>query len=253
MIDQRPLVGILCSRADDDGVEAESLRSVYLDALREGANVDCVILPTNLSQRAAVRILARLDGLVLTGAVSNVAPERYGSDRVETAIDIPRDNSAFALISAACHHNISILGICRGLQEMNVAFGGTLAATPPVTSSHPDHHEDLRLRRDLQYAHKHALDVVPGGTLAALLGSAAEVMVNSLHHQCIDKCALRVEARSKDGIVEAASIAIHGGFALGVQWHPEWFHRTDPVSQSILRGFGMACRQRQHLQSVLAV
>lgn len=243
MAEARPLIGLLCNRVEDGGVTAEGLRSVYVDALTESAGVDCVILPTNLTARAAQRTMNRLDGLLLTGAVSNVSPKTYGALHLEPALDIPRDNSAFRLIAAACHSDTPILGICRGLQEMNVAFGGTLGPTPPSTATHPDHHEDLTLSRNLQYAHKHKIRILPGGTLAALAGDAADVMVNSLHHQCIDTCALRIEAQSKDGIVEAASISSHKGFALGVQWHPEWFHSTDWLSQRLFHRFGRACHE----------
>lgn len=249
MHDPRPLVGVLCNGADDNGVTVESIRSVYIAALTESAHVDCMILPTGLATDAAKRIVARLDGVVLSGAESNVAPERYGARHRETHLDMQRDASAFHLIAASLRMKTPLLGICRGLQEMNVAFGGTLGPTPPATLSHPDHHEDLSLDRDLQYAHKHHIAVQRDGILSTLLGQQSDIMVNSLHHRCIARCALHVEARSKDGLVEAASIQQQGHFALGVQWHPEWFHQTDWVSQQIFRGFGIACRQHKSAAS----
>ncbi len=249
MTDPRPLIGLLCNRTEDDGVAADCLRSIYVQALAQGADVDCVLLPTNLTGCAANTLVARLDGVVLTGASSNVAPDRYGAAHAEPAQDIPRDISAFHLIAAACRVGTPLLGICRGLQEMNVACGGSLRPTPPSTDAHPDHHEDLTQCRAQQYAHKHHIQVQPGGLLATLLDHKTDLMVNSLHHQCIDHCALRIEARSADGVVEAGSIPAHGGFALGLQWHPEWFYQTDWLSQRLFRGFGTACRD--HLEHKL--
>jgi putative glutamine amidotransferase len=135
------------------------------------------------------------------------------------------------VLPAALREGVPVLGICRGLQELNVALGGTLRDLPG-----DDHREDVSQPRDRQYLPAHEVRLRKDGVLRRLLG-ASTVRVNSLHHQAIDRLApaLRVEAVSADGVIEAASA---GPSCLGVQWHPEWYAGRDPVSTAVFREFG---------------
>ena len=139
-----------------------------------------------------------------------------------------------------------LLAICRGFQEMNVALGGSLHQAVHVIPGMRDHREDRQASVDVQYGPAHPLRVIPGGELARALGSAADVVVNSVHGQGVDRlgAGLVVEAIAEDGLVEAFSVAESKAFALGVQWHPEWKVRENPVSMKLFEAFGRACRER---------
>ncbi len=237
----RPLVGLLATTELLDGVPHHAVRDVYVRALIDVAEVDVVVLPVG---RAAT--LDRLDGLVLGGHQSHVRPQCYGAaPRAAELADPPRDLTALTGAVAAVRAGLPLLGICRGLQELNVAFGGTLRAL-----GDDSHREDLRLPRDEQYLPVHPVAVRVGGPLHEVLG-AIEVAVNTLHGQAVDRVAagLVVEATAPDGVVEALSVADARSFALAVQWHPEWHVPTDPVSRAIFVAFGDACRNRTREQS----
>lgn len=189
--------------------------------------------------------LLRLDGLLLTGDESNVDPQllRGGAEGGKPhwergRRDGYRDNAAGEALGVAIRAGMPILGICRGLQELNVHLGGTL---------HQDlgdaHREDLGLPRDRQYDPVHDVRLRPGGELYSLLGRST-IRVNSLHGQGIDLLAARLTAEgvAADGLVEAASVTGAPTLQLGVQWHPEWHVDSDEVSQILFRRFGSACR-----------
>jgi putative glutamine amidotransferase len=146
---------------------------------------------------------------------------------------------------------VPVLGICRGFQEMNVAFGGSLHQKVHETGNFMDHREPENEPVEIQYAPSHPVQVAPGGLLAGI-GLAQEIRVNSIHGQGIERLApgLRVEATAPDGLIEALSVppgaafASLDVFALGVQWHPEWQVTQNPDYLSILQAFGDACRKR---------
>jgi len=149
------------------------------------------------------------------------------------------------LIRDAVAAGIPILCICRGFQELNVAFGGTLHQAVHDIPGRLDHREDKSLPRAAQYAPVHSLSIVPDGILAGLWPER-ETRVNSLHAQGVDKAApgMRVEATAPDGQIEALSSVKMGGFCLGVQWHPEWKVCESPFSQALFAAFGAAARER---------
>jgi putative glutamine amidotransferase len=150
---------------------------------------------------------------------------------------------AIAVVHVAVELGLPLLGICRGLQEVNVAFSGRLHQNLSVRPGGLIHWEDTSLRRDEQYRPVHPVNVTPGRLLHELVG-VPSMEVNSLHRQGISCLGdnLRVEACAPDGLVEAISIAGHPGFAIAVQWHIEWFH-TNPTSSAIWVGFGSACQR----------
>jgi putative glutamine amidotransferase len=248
------VVGVLASYECWDGADYQAVRSRYLSALESVSGVLPVVLTGSTTgpradlETAVRTVLDRFDGLVLTGHVSNVHPRRYGAVAPSGDLhDEPRDDFALAAVSIAAENGLPVLGLCRGLEEMNVAFGGTLRELPgSYGADGGNHREDLALPRDDQYLPRHPVALAAGGTLAGLTG-ASRVMVNSLHGQAIDVLAprLRPEAVADDGIVEGASLAGAHPFFVGVQWHPEWYAATDPVSRPLFEAFGAAARRRR--------
>ncbi|MFH9658891.1 gamma-glutamyl-gamma-aminobutyrate hydrolase family protein [Streptomyces sp. NPDC017248] len=235
----RPLVALACSTETWDAVPYATVRRAYVRALEEVAGCAVALIPGPAVDFAA--LAGRFDGLVLGGHESNVAPERYGGPPASGSRDPDRDALALAAVRPVLDAGLPLLGICRGLQELNVAFGGTLRDLPTTA-----HREDLSLPRDQQYLPAHEIRLAPDGRLRDILGGPPSVRVNSLHMQAIDRVApgLRVEATADDGVVEAVSVAGARSFALAVQWHPEWYAASDPVSQALFRAFGTAAGKR---------
>ena len=192
-------------------------------------------------------LVGRLDGLFLTGSPSNVEPQRYGGSASApgTHHDVQRDETTLPLIRAAVDAGLPLFAVCRGIQELNVAFGGTLHQRVQEAPGLFDHREDKEKPREAQYEPAHAVALVPGGLLAGLAG-AQQVMVNSLHAQAIDRPGegLAVEATAPDGLIEAVRVENAPAFALGVQWHPEWRVRENPFSLAMFEAFGDAARAR---------
>lgn len=204
-----------------------------------------LILPMFPELLDTADIINSLDGLLFTGSPSNIEPHHYGGLPCPpgTQRDAARDHLALPLWRAAVAAGLPVLGLCRGFQEMNVAFGGTLAQQlPPSGAEHePPSNEPV----EDQYAPAHRLWVRPGGVLARL-GLPEEIEVNSVHGQGIERVGtgLRIEAVAEDGLVEALSVEGSKSFALGVQWHPEWQVMFYPHYLAIFQAFGDACRAR---------
>lgn len=219
----------------------------YLAAL---ATVDClpVQLPVIDDPLDPAPLLDVASGVLVTGARSNVHPPLYGAEPTEAAgpYDHLRDSSTLPLIRAALDRGLPLFCICRGLQELNVAMGGTLHAELHEVDGRDDHRSPPHPDLDTRFALKHDVEVVPGGKLAPILGAGA-VRVNSVHRQGIDRLGdgLSVEARALDGTIEAVSVDGARTFAIGVQWHPEHWVRTDPPSRALFEAFAAACRANQ--------
>ncbi|AZM55256.1 gamma-glutamyl-gamma-aminobutyrate hydrolase [Streptomyces sp. WAC 01529] len=232
----RPLVALACSAETWDEVPHDAVRHAYVAALEEAAECTVALIPG--PGHTFVDQLDRFDAVVLGGHETNVAPERYAATDGPGPFDTDRDTLALAVIPAAVEAGLPLLGICRGLQELNVAHGGTLRAVE-------GHREDLSLPRDEQYLPAHAIRIHADGTLYELTGRTASARVNSLHGQAIDRLGpgLRIEAQAPDGVIEAVSVADSRAFGLAVQWHPEWYATTDRLSRKIFRAFGDAARK----------
>ena len=197
-------------------------------------------------------LVSRLDGLFLTGSPSNVEPHRYGGppSAEGTLHDAQRDVTTLPLIEAAIADGLPLFAVCRGIQELNVTLGGTLHQQLDAVPGLIKHSEDKSLPREAQYDPSHQARLAPGGLLAGLAG-ADEIGINSLHNQGIDRLseALVAEATAPDGIVEAVRVRDASGFTLGVQWHPEWRVRENPLSMAMFGAFGDACRARAAARS----
>ncbi|MFD2236417.1 gamma-glutamyl-gamma-aminobutyrate hydrolase family protein [Aureimonas populi] len=217
----------------------------YLKAILKGAGAVPVIVPALSEGFDVEALLSRFDGVLTTGSASNVHPERYGvapSARHEP-YDRDRDTLSVAMIRGAVRLGLPLLAICRGHQELNVAFGGTLATEIQELDGRHDHRAPELPEQAERFAIRHPVRVEAGGRLREIVG-AEEIRVNSLHRQAVDRLGegLAVEARAEDGTVEAVSVAGAEGFTLGVQWHPEYWVESDPASAAIFRAFGAACR-----------
>ncbi|MCU1718061.1 gamma-glutamyl-gamma-aminobutyrate hydrolase family protein [Pseudomonas sp. 5P_3.1_Bac2] len=219
----------------------------YLQAVVQVAEAMPLIIPALGTQVDQAFLLEQFDGLLFTGSPSNVEPHHYAGPASEpgTPHDPARDSTTLSLIKAAVAQGIPVLGICRGFQEMNVAFGGTLHQKVHEVAGYMDHREPEGLPAEAQYGLRHALHIQPGGVLAGL-GLAAQIQINSIHGQGVERLApgLRVEALAPDGLIEAFSVDGAKSFALGVQWHPEWQVRSNPNYLAIFQAFGEACRKR---------
>ncbi len=194
-------------------------------------------------------VLDAADGVMLTGAASNVHPDHFGQvvNDPSLPLDTARDATTLPLIRAALERGVPLLAICRGAQEINVALGGSLHQAVHDVPGMMDHRDDDADPLDIQYAPIHRITLTSNGRLERILGGATEIMVNSLHGQGIDRLAdgLAVEARADDGLIEAYSVNDAPGFALAVQWHPEWYLHNDANSMKLFAAFGDACRQYQ--------
>jgi len=249
---KRPVVGVIGNahrienRFNVQGVGERSLRAVA-----EVADA----LPLMFASAADITDLGGLlevvDGVMLTGARANVHPSRFRTEphAKHEPYDESRDALALALVEACVARGIPLFGVCRGLQEMNVAYGGTLhpeirelpgrinhrMPRLPTGEIHPD--------PAVIFADRHDVKLVPGGAFATLLGRET-IRVNSLHGQGILDPGERivVEGVAEDGTIEAIRIADATGFALGVQWHAEHDPQHNAVNRALFEAFGQALK-----------
>lgn len=220
----------------------------YVDAVRLAGGLPLVIPNADPGELEALLPLA--DGVFLTGSPSNVHPSHFDEDVLDLSLplDPQRDAWTLPLVRRALEMGLPLFTVCRGTQEVNVALGGSLHQAVHQVEGKHDHRGAESAPAAVMYGPAHAVEVEPGGVLSAITGRAT-FEVNSVHGQAVNRLApgLRVEARAPDGVVEAFSIAQARGFALCVQWHPEWQAAANPVSMQMLEAFGQACREyRKH-------
>lgn len=254
--DSLPVVGIPADVRTIDIHPFHAVGEKYINAVAHGAGALPLLLPAvgeghdlaALDDRFAVEEwIARLDGLFLPGSPSNVEPQRYGGppSAAGTLYDAQRDATALPLIEAAFDAGLPLLAVCRGIQELNVALGGTLHQRLWDVPGLIEHRADTALPRERMYDPAHRVALAADGEIARITG-ARELEVNSLHGQGLDAIAdrLAVEATAPDGLVEAVRVKDARAFALGVQWHPEWQVRETPHHLALFAAFGDACRAR---------
>ncbi len=237
-----PLVGIpACVRSINERI-FHTVNDRYIDALIAATECLPVVVPAVGGKTEVCRVLDRLDGLLLTGSPSNVEPHHYAGEpsRPGTLHDPQRDATTLPLIREAVRRDLPILAICRGIQELNVALGGTLHQRVHELPGRLNHRAS-KDAPDGPYGPAHSVTVSPGGRLAALFG-IGEITVNSLHSQGIDRPApgLFVEAVAPDGQIEAVSLP-DARFVVGVQWHPEYRLLENPFSRLLFSSFARAC------------
>ena len=241
-----PLVAIsTCVKPWNETSRIHSANQRYVDAIAEISDCLPILTPAVGDTRDPLPLLDHVSGLLLTGSPSNVHPENYGDVLAapDVAVDRRRDATTLPLIRAAVERGVPVFAVCRGIQELNVALGGTLHQFVHLLPGKRDHRSDRSRPPAERGALSHPVRLTPGGALERVLGSG-EVMVNSLHGQAIDRLApgLVIEATSPDGIVEGVSAPEAPGWVLGVQWHPEALFRTDKPSAKLFAAFGDAVR-----------
>ena len=245
----KSLVGISCCTKlfGTYGMPNHAASDTYVRAVDQVVDAIPVLLPANGEAADVESLLARLDGIILTGSRSNVLPSLYGgpAHAEGTPEDEKRDRMTLPLIREAVARGVPVLAICRGLQEMNVALGGSLHQRLQDLPGRMDHSTPLHPDPRVRTGKAHSVRLAPGCWLHRLAG-ATEIAVNSLHNQGIDRLApgLVAEATAADGTIEAVRSVGGGGFAAGVQWHPEYDFTTDAVSRGIFAAFGAALRNR---------
>ena len=234
------IVGIPACTKTYDGLIMHATPARYGAALIGAAGAWPILLPP--VGEGMLAMLDRIDGLLLSGSPSNVHPQIYGVAESATPDwhDPHRDATTLPLARAAIARGMPVLAICRGIQELNVALGGTLHQRVHTLDGRMDHRAGTGTMEE-QFGFRHKVTL--SGHLARIAG-ATEIMVNSLHGQAIDRPAdgLVVEAVAEDGTIEAVRVANAPGWAFGVQFHPEWHFATDAPSRAIFAAFGEACR-----------
>ena len=247
MSPKRPVIGIPADRRLLGDQPYHLAGEKYVTAVLDGARAVPLIIPAIGRELALDELLERLDGLLFMGSPSNVEPHRYRGEpsQAGTLHDPHRDETTLPLIPKAVAAGLPVLGICRGFQEMNVAYGGSLWQQLHEVPGYLDHREHAHLAPEEQYGPAHEVLLAPEGLLHRLAG-ADRVTVNSLHGQGVRDLApgLSVEARAPDGVIEAFRVADAPRLALAVQWHPEWRFAQDPLSRALFAEFGAACRER---------
>jgi putative glutamine amidotransferase len=247
---RRPVVGVIAN--------AYRLENRFTTQLTGERNLRAVVdvagaLPLMFAGTPEITDIGALldvvDGIVLTGARANVHPTRFKTEpcAAHEPYDIPRDDVALALSEACVARGVPLFGICRGLQEMNVAFGGSLHPEIREIPGRMNHRmprlENGEIHPDptVVFADRHDVALTPGGTFAKILGRET-IRVNSLHGQGILELGKRVivEGVAEDGTIEAIRIADAPSFALGVQWHAEYDPQHNPINRALFQAFGAA-------------
>ena len=229
----RPVLGIICDRRKSGTEFAQTVMERYVASAIKYADCAALLIPSLPELMQASEVVGRLDGVLLTGSPSNVGPSRYGEalENSPGPHDEFRDEMTLRLVDAALESKRPVFGICRGFQELNVAFGGTLRRDVSEEGRPLEHHSKIDVAFDDMFDHEHAVELIPGGVLSRAYRRDV-LRVNSVHYQGADKvgAGLKVEARAPDGLVEAFSATINSAPVLAVQWHPEW--RTDQQDDS---------------------
>ncbi|MCE1237415.1 MAG: gamma-glutamyl-gamma-aminobutyrate hydrolase family protein [Hyphomicrobiales bacterium] len=243
----RPLVLLSADLRVIEGLTWHMTPAPYIEGVVAGAGAMPVLLPALGSALDLDAILERMDGVLLTGSKSNVHPSLYGEEATidHEPFDTARDATTLPLVRRALALGVPLLAICRGYQELNVALGGSLHTEIQTFEGRMDHRAPDTPDWDDRFAIRHPVHVVREGCIGKILGTET-IDVNSLHRQGLARLADRlvVEATAPDGTIEAVRVADAKAFAVGVQWHPEYWVRSDGPSAKIFAAFGEAVKAR---------
>ena len=242
----QPLVAVSTDVRQFENYTWHAAPRQYLEAAISAAGVLPVLVPSFGDRLDFDTLLSSVDGVMLTGSKTNVGPELYGEVATEEngPYDPDRDATTLPLIRKAIERGVPLLAICRGIQEMNVALGGTLASEIQDKPGIMDHRAPVSDNQDERFAIRQPAFIKPGSCLAGVFG-AGEIRINSVHRQAVDRLGenLQVEAVAEDGTIEAVSARNSVAFAVGVQWHPEYWAGSDTTSARIFKAFGDAVRE----------
>ena len=247
---RKPVVGIIAnSFMINDQYPAQISGTMNIEAIARVAGAVPIIIPALPDCVDIDEIMGVCDGFLLTGGRPNVHPEEYGHLATEAhgAFDRGRDRVALALIRACVEAGQPVLGICRGFQEFNVAMGGTLHPEIRDLPGRMNHRMSPDGTLEDKFAHRHMVRLSPGSPFIRIFGCDA-VLVNSLHGQGIGEPGRRIiiEGHAPDGTAEAITIKDAPGFAMAVQWHPEYNAALDAVSKPLFETFGDALMAWKH-------
>jgi len=241
----KPRVGIPYRTRTEELTGDRAKLEPYLEAVRQ-AGGDPVAVSLGLPPERLTQLAATLDAILLSGSPADVNPAIFGAARRPECAeaDPDRERTDFALLEHAIAEHKPVLAICYGVQSLNVFLSGTLIQDIPSEIPAPLHHEWNKQAGAPEPFHPVQLE--PGSRLAQLVG-AAEVVVNSSHHQSIQEPGrnLRVAARAGDGVVEAVEWTGGAHWVIGVQWHPERMAKTDSLAQALFRGMVAAATARK--------
>lgn len=241
----KPLVGVPSDRRLYGPHPFHMVGEKYLKALVEAADALPLMTPVLADDVDIDELLAEFDGIFLTGSYSNVEPHHYDGEPSEegTLHDPHRDAVTLPLAKRALEKGVPLLAVCRGFQELNVVLGGTLHQKVHEVPGYHNHLENKDDPLEVQYGPSHPVSFPEGSLLRELVGKDT-FQVNSLHAQAVARLAdgVTVEAVADDGLVEAFRVDDVPGFALAVQWHPEWKPLENDLSRAIFKAFGDACR-----------
>ncbi len=219
----------------------------YVDAVSGPVGAIPFLIPALGDGHDLAEIADHLDGLFLTGGRANVLPHYYGGAPFpdDEPVDPRRDATVLPLIRACIDQGVPVFGVCRGLQEINVALGGSLHYRVHHVAGKLDHRMPRIGDHATKFGPRHSISLAPGGAFEALVG-CREMMVNSAHGQGVDRLApgLAVEALAPDGIIEGVRVERAETFAVAVQWHAEWRWRDDALSKALFEEFGRAAAAR---------
>ncbi len=240
-----PVIGVVCCVRTEGEHTFHTVSEKYIVTVVDAVGGLPLLVPAAGDRVAAEDMVQRLDGLLLTGSRTDIEPHNYGGAALlpDRKIDPQRDRTSLPLIRAAARADVPVLAICRGMQELNVALGGSLHTVLHEVPGRLDHRAPKRDTMDERYAHlAHPVTLAPGGLFAKLAGGETALTVNSLHFQGIDRLAagLVVEATAPDGQIEGVHLP-QARFIVGVQWHPEHRHQETPFSRALFAAFGEAC------------
>jgi len=243
----RPFIAVTTDFKFVEPYHWHAVPAPYIDAAVDAAGVLPVAVPSIGAKLDIDALLERVDGVLVTGSRTNVHPSNYDVDPTEdhAPFDVDRDDTTLPLIRRAIERGVPLLAICRGIQELNVALGGSITAAFQKNRNIKGHDYPWDGTMDERFALAHDIKISEGSYIAGILeDEQGPVRVNSLHTQALERLGdgIVVEATSPDGTVEAVSVAGSPGFAVGVQWHPEYWATTDSASTKILTAFGDAAR-----------
>lgn len=248
MSTHKPLIGVPADRKLLGSHYFHCVGEKYLKAIIDAADCVPVAVPAIGAGDRLDKIIDQVDGLLLPGSPSHIEPYHYGQPSEPGAPHDPhRDATTLPLIPRIVEAGIPLLAICRGFQEMNVAYGGSLWPKLHEVSGFNDHRENEADPVEVQYGSAHSVQLMAGGLLHRLAGSET-IQVNSLHWQGVRELApaLAVEAIAPDGVIEAFRVRDAVAFAVGVQWHPEWQVMKNPFSVKLFAEFGRAALQHMN-------
>ena len=250
---RKPVVGVIANTYRiENRFDIQSVGERNLRAVADVAGALPLVFPGLPEVTDIAALLEVVDGILLTGARANVHPTHFGVEphAAHEPYDVNRDAVALPLIRACVDRGVPVLGICRGFQEMNVAFGGSLHPEIRELPGRMNHRMprvatgEIHPDPKIVFADRHEVRLVRGGVFAALFGRET-IRVNSLHGQGILEPGGRVviEGVAEDDTIEAIRIAEAPGFALGVQWHAEYDPQTNAVNRALFSAFGAALRK----------